>query len=229
MYHYALGEAWDVMLQRGTVTKVAVVDDHAFVSAALAAILADHPSLQLVGDAPTVPALLTLDLAPDLVVLDLRLADGSSPVNNVGRLRDAGAEVLAYTSAEHPQLIRAAAKTPLLGLVRKSAPLDTLVDALEAAATGFVAPSADLASALSSDPEVKDAGLSDQESRVLALFADGLKTQIVSSELGIAPGTVEDYVRRIRAKYARVGRPAHNKVDLYKRALEDGLLRSPSE
>jgi hypothetical protein len=34
-------------------------------------------------------------------------------------------------------------------------------------------------------------------------------------------------VRRIRQKYARAGRPAHTKIDLYKRAVEDGILPSP--
>jgi hypothetical protein len=41
--------------------------------------------------------------------------------------------------------------------------------------------------------------------------------------------TIEDYVRRIRAKYARAGRPAMTKVDLYKRAVEDGFLPAPNE
>jgi hypothetical protein len=31
-------------------------------------------------------------------------------------------------------------------------------------------------------------------------------------------------VKRIRYKYAMAGRPAHTKIDLYKRALEDGIL-----
>ncbi len=47
-------------------------------------------------------------------------------------------------------------------------------------------------------------------------------------EAGIAVSTIEDYVRRIRAKYARAGRPAVTKVDLYKRAVEDGFLPPPN-
>ena len=62
---------------------------------------------------------------------------------------------------------------------------------------------------------------------VLRLFAAGLKVQAVASSAGLAVGTVEDYIRRIRAKYARIGRNADTKVDLYKRALEDGFLPLP--
>jgi two-component system, NarL family, response regulator DevR len=34
-------------------------------------------------------------------------------------------------------------------------------------------------------------------------------------------------VRRIRSKYARIGRNADTKIDLYKRAIEDGFLPLP--
>ena len=51
----------------------------------------------------------------------------------------------------------------------------------------------------------------------------------VCEQAGIAVSTIEDYVRRIRAKYARAGRPAVTKVDLYKRAVEDGFLPAPNE
>ena len=62
---------------------------------------------------------------------------------------------------------------------------------------------------------------------MLQLFADGAKSQTVADALYITVGTLEDYVRRIRGKYARAGRPAPTKVDLYKRAIEDGLLPGP--
>ncbi len=39
--------------------------------------------------------------------------------------------------------------------------------------------------------------------------------------------TVNDYLLRIRAKYAQQGREALTKVDLYKRAVEDGVLPPP--
>jgi hypothetical protein len=35
---------------------------------------------------------------------------------------------------------------------------------------------------------------------------------------------VLDHVRRIRGKYAAAGRPAATKVDLYRRAVEDGYI-----
>ena len=87
--------------------------------------------------------------------------------------------------------------------------------------------SVDWAAALDSDPDLIQAGLSRQEQRALSLFANGNKEQSVASQMGIAQGTVDDYIRRVRAKYALVGRRADTKVDLYKRAVEDGFRPLP--
>ena len=211
----------------GTRYRVALVDDHEIVAVALEATLAGLPEFAYLGIAPTVDDLLARFSGVDLVVLDLRLADGSSPVRNVDRISGAGSKVLAYTSGENPYLVRAVAKTDVLGIVRKSEPVAVLAAALRLAAAGQPVVSTDWAAAIDSDPALAAVGLSAQEQKVLTLFANGNKAQAVASAAGIAPGTVEDYVRRIRAKYTRAGRPAHTKIDLYKRAIEDGFLPIP--
>ncbi len=207
--------------------RIALVDDHEIVSVALAGVIAQLPGLEFVGVAPTVDELLRTTEDLDVVVLDLRLADGSSPINNVERLDALGLNVLAYTSGENPYLVRMVSQTPVLGVIRKSEPVAVLIDALERAAEGQPVVSTDWAAALDSDPALKEAHLSPQEQNVLALFAGGNKAQAVANSAGIALGTVDDYVRRIRAKYAKIGRHAHTKVDLYKRAVEDGFLPPP--
>jgi two-component system response regulator DevR len=194
----------------GRPARVALVDDHA-----------------IVGISPTVRELLSEHRDAELVVLDLRLADGSSPISNVKALREQGMRVIAYTSGEDPYLVRLAARTDVLGIVRKSAPVNVLLETIRAAVDGHALMSTEWAAAIDADPELSDARLSPQEESVLAMFATGLKTQAVATSLGIAVGTVEDYVRRIRLKYARVGRAAPTKVDLYKRAIEDGFLPMP--
>jgi two-component system, NarL family, response regulator DevR len=211
----------------GVAVTVALVDDHEIVGVALRATIADIPGLEYAGTVSTVEELLSRPIRPNLVLLDLRLADGSSPVRNVELLTAASMSVLGYTSGESPFLVRAAAGTAMLGIIRKSESVATLSDALQKAARNEPVVSADWASALDTDPALKSAGLSAQEQRVLALFAGGVKAQVVASEVGIALSTVDDYVRRIRTKYERIQRPAYTKIDLYKRAVEDGFLPLP--
>ncbi len=210
--------------------RVGLVDDHEVIATAVRAALRQTRELELVASAPTVDGLFARATGRlHLVVLDLRLADGSSPANNVERLVAAGCHVIAFTSGESPYLLRAVARTEVLGIVRKSEPLHALTTALLCAAHGQPVMTAEWASTVENDPLISDAKLSRQEQRMLALFADGNTAQTVAEEAGIAVSTIEDYMRRIRAKYARVGRPAASKVDLYKRAVEDGFLPAPSE
>lgn len=207
--------------------RVALVDDHEIVAVAFGVLLAAHPALEFVGAAETVRDVLDRYADLDLVVLDARLADGSSPTNNVAQLSEAGVRTLAFSSGENPYLMRLTAKTDVLGVLRKSESSETILEAVVMAANGEPVMSAEWASAVDSDPDFDRAGLSPQEQRVLTMFADGTKAETVAYSLGITVTTVEDYVKRIRAKYIRTGRPAPTKIDLYKRALEDGFLPVP--
>lgn len=206
---------------------VVLVDDHEIIALALREAVADVPGLTFAGVAPTVDDALAEFPDAGLVVLDLRLADGSSPIGNVERLVERGARVIAYTSGESPYLLRLVATTPILGIVRKSDPVAVLVDTLGQVAADTPVMSTEWAAAIDSDPSLDAAALSEQEQQVLRLFAAGLKAQSVADSMAISPATVDDYVRRIRAKYARIGRSADTKIDLYKRAIEDGFLPLP--
>lgn len=207
--------------------RIGVVEDHESVVMGLEAMLSGHPTLTIAASAPTVPELLAGGRELDLVILDLRLADGSSPTSNVEQLRDAGLEALVFTSAEDPYLVRLAAKAGVLGVLRKSEPTATVVAAITAAANGEQVVTTEWAAAIDGDPGLLDVGLSPRQRDVLALYASGEKAARVASLTGLAPHTVNDYLARIRAKYAEAGRPARTKTELYKRAIEDGWLPVP--
>ena len=209
--------------------RVALVDDHELVAMALAAALEGSTSLEWVGHAPTVAELLAADLHPDVVVMDLRLADGSSPMQNSAALLATGARVVAYTSAESPSLIRIASKTEISGLVRKSAPISELMDTLERCSAGDLVLSTEWAAAIAADSGIDDAALSPREREVLSLIAAGMSTKNVATRLGVAKPTLDVHLRRIRDKYAKIGRPAEGPRDLVLRALEDGYLPLPGE
>lgn len=208
--------------------RVVLIDDHEIIALALGEAITRVPGLVFAGVAATVDDVLARHPDAGLVVLDLRLADGSSPIGNVERLVEHGASVIAYTSGENPYLLRLVASTAILGIVRKSDPVSALVDTLRLASEGRAVMSTEWAAAIDSDPGLDAAALSEQEQQVLRLFATGLKAQAVADAMGIAVPTVEDYVRRIRGKYARIGRSAATKIDLYKRAIEDGFLPLPN-
>lgn len=207
--------------------RVGLVEDHESVAIGLSVMLKDEPDLELVCIATTVSELLAQGVPLDLAILDLRLADGSSPKSNVDALRAAGLETLIFTGAENPYLVRSAARAGVLGVVRKSEPATVVIDAIRTAAAGMQVVTTEWAAAIDGDPGLDEVGLSPRQLDVLELYASGEKADRVARLTGLAPQTVNDYLARIRLKYAAVGRPAPTKTDLYKRAVEDGVLPIP--
>jgi DNA-binding NarL/FixJ family response regulator len=206
---------------------IALVEDHALIALGFRDLVASAADLRLVGMVTTVEDLGAITEPIDLVVLDLRLNDGTSPADNVAAVHHRGSHVLIYTGAEDRRLIQQAARSGALGLIRKSAEPEVLLDAIRTAASGREVFGADWAAAIDSDDELQDARLSPREQEVLSLYASGETAISVAQRTGLARETVADYVTRIRKKYAEAGRPAHSRVDLFRRALEDGLLEGP--
>lgn len=207
---------------------IAIVDDHDVVSLAVGTLIGSRPSLDFVGHAHTAAGLLEAGIRADLVVLDLNLRDGSEPPDNVELLRSHGAQVLVLTSGENPYLVRAVSRSGVLGIVRKSAPPDEIVAAIETASTGRTIATTEWAAALDSDPLLASAPLTDREREVLTLYASGLAAKSVARRLGVSENTIDDHLRRIRLVYAQLARPANTKVELYQRGIQDGYVPLPT-
>ena len=209
--------------------RIAHVEDHEVVSIGFSEVIASIDDITLVT---VVRSLSQLDLSTvelDLIVLDLRLDDGSTPADNIATIRAAGIEVLILTAGENARHVREAARAGARGIIRKSEPMHILVDAIRRAAGGETVATTDWAAAIDADASLPDAGLSPREREILALYASGEKAQTVAELTGLSRDTISDYIGRIRAKYARVGRFAQTKVDLHVRAVEDGVLdQTPS-
>ncbi|WP_200807366.1 response regulator transcription factor [Demequina sp. NBRC 110053] len=204
--------------------RIALVEDHALVARGFETLVDGAPDLSLIAIVGTVDELVDVDPPPALVVLDLRLADGSDPATNVAALHRLGAYVLIHTGAEDRALVQSAARSGALGLVRKSSDPGELLAAIRTAVRGDAVFNADWAAAIDADAALADARLTEREQEVLSMYASGETAVSVAVALGISRTTVADYVKSIRRKYEAVGRAAASRVDLYRRAIEDGIL-----
>lgn len=204
--------------------RVGVVDDHPSLLLGIRTIINAQDDMQVVAGATTVARLLSTAPPLDIVLLDLVLADGSTPTENIVRLAATGAPILVYTSGDQPRLVREASLAGAIGMIRKSAVPDVIVNAVRTALSGETVASTDWAAALDYDTEFVTARLTAREAEVLALYASGETAERVAKLLFISRETVTDHIRRIRAKYAALERPAHTKLDLYRRAVEDGIV-----
>ncbi len=211
-------------------THVAFIDDHESVRLGVEAACARaDPGTQIMFSGATVTEYLgwrdRAGAAPaDVVVLDLTLGDGTTVTENVGRLIGDGSSVIIYSVADRPAAVREALAAGAAGVISKSSPIEDVVSAIATVARGEMLSNAEWASAVEGDREFATAQLSAREREVLKLYAAGLPLKIVADRLGIAFSTAKENIARIRMKYTEVGRPAPTKVDLHRRALEDGIL-----
>lgn len=212
--------------------RACVIDDHDAVMVGLE--LAIHRDgkphgVTYAGKAPTVDAFLKAgrDIC-DVVALDLQLADGSRPGENTARLITAGYKVLAFTGGDNRTYVQEALANGALGVSLKSESLVETIAKLRRVAAGETIDNLELASAIDTDTEFVEANLSQRENECIALYATGYSQVQVARQLNIAASTVKENIDRARAKYVTAGRPAETKVDLYIRAVEDGILPPPA-
>lgn len=216
------------MVRDATPITVVVADDHdvVWIGLVAAARLGNGRPLRLRGHATNAAALLAIveQQAPDVVVLDLVLGDGSDPGDTVARVVAAGSRVLVYSVLDNPRLIRSALAAGAHGLSRKSEPVQVTVDKLRQVAAGQTLVSPEILAMIDGDTDFVRARLSEREREVLVLYVSGLEISQIAQQLFVTENSAREYLRRIRAKYSEVERPASTKVDLLRRAIEDGIV-----
>ena len=205
-----------------TTIEVIVIDDHRVVGLGVTAAFENRGVDASLSWAPTVRD--AKRLRGQVAILDLRLADGSDPDRNIADLNGRAIPVVVYTSGDDPYLVRRAIAGGALSIIRKSAPPEDLVEAVLAAADGATFPTPDWAAALDADEDFVADHLSDLEARILTHYASGASSACVARTLSVSKNTVNTYIARIRDRYREAGRHADSRVDLFRRAAEDGLV-----
>ena len=188
-----------------------IVDDHEVVRQGLASMLDRRPGFQVVAEAGTVAE--AMDLArrfqPELVVMDVRLPDGSG----VEACRDIRAEfpatrVVMLTSYPDEEAVIAAIIAGASGYLLKQIRARDLVAALEAvgrgeslldpAVTGKVLER--MRRIAASDQPDELSALTAQERKILALVAEGKTNKEIAAEVYLSDKTVKNYVSSILSK-----------------------------
>jgi DNA-binding NarL/FixJ family response regulator len=210
-------------------SSVALIDDHESVRLGLEAACARDGGQTVVFSGSTVASYLSWRASTgqppaDVVVLDLTLGDGTTVTENVTSIVADGASVVIHSVADRAAAVREALAAGAAGVVSKSSSLTDVLDAIRTVAQGEALNNVEWASAVDGDRDFADAQLSTREREVLRLYATGLPLKAVAERLGVAYSTAKENISRIRVKYVSVGRPASTKVDLLRRAMEDGIV-----
>ncbi|WP_173922351.1 response regulator transcription factor [Agromyces sp. Marseille-P2726] len=213
--------------------RLALLDDHGLIVDSLATWFGDHaPDFSVVVRATTWMELIRSPAFPvDLVLMDLQLPDGVSIESRIRACRAAGAKVLVVSALDDEASRDRCLAAGASGFVSKTLPAEELVELARRVARGEKLrrhpPGSKGVAARDGRPaqdEHDSAHLSAAEERALRLYTQGFSTLEVARHMGVGYETAKTYLRRVREKYAKAGRPASRKSELIRRAAEDGYL-----
>ncbi|MDH6181856.1 DNA-binding NarL/FixJ family response regulator [Microbacteriaceae bacterium SG_E_30_P1] len=206
--------------------RTAILDDHEVLLDSLASWIGTNaPDFNLVLTASTWLELVHSEQFPtELVILDFQLREPVSIEARVRTCRAAGAKVIVLTSLDAPETRQRALESGAAAFVSKTAPMSEVMDIARKVMGMSPRPQAGRWRPAPGAPQSRPR-LSVGEARALALYVTGLSTQEVADSMEVQYETVKTYLRRVREKYARAGRPASRKAELIRRAAEDGYLQ----
>ena len=195
----------------GRTLRLLVVDDHEVVRQGLVAVLDRRDEFQVVAQAGTVAEAIdqARRLQPDVVVMDVRLPDGSG----IEACREIRAElpatrVVMLTSYPDEEAVLSAIIAGASGYLLKQIRARDLVSALEAVGRGesLLDPAVTekvlerIRRIATSDYADELAQLTAQERKILLLVAEGKTNKQIADEVFLSDKTVKNYVSSILSK-----------------------------
>jgi DNA-binding NarL/FixJ family response regulator len=185
--------------------RVLIADDHYVVRQGLAALLVPRNGMEVVGEAATGREAVDLarTLQPDVILMDMMMPeiDGPEAIRLI-KLDHPKARILVLTSFSESKQIAAAVHAGALGYLLKDSSPDDLLHAIRSVHRGNLVLPQDLALKLM-QPGLS-AGTLDQlterETDVLRLLAQGQSNQEIARNLHISMTTVRSHVSNILTK-----------------------------
>ena len=181
--------------------RVLVADDHAMLREGVASMLAQEADIVLAGDATNgVEAVDRFrQLRPDVVLMDLQMPamDGLDALRAIRRDFPAARVIMLTTYEGDVQAVRAL-KAGAAGYLLKSSLRKDLLDAIRAVHAGRRYVLADVAQEIAI--HAAEEPLSDRETAVLKLVAEGKANKVIAHQLSLSEDTIKAHLRSIFAK-----------------------------
>ena len=201
--------------------KLAAVEDHRLLIDGLRAWAETVPDIEIAMVTATVDAFLLDSPGPyDVVLLNPWLRADPDAAANVRRLIGAGQRVLLVDGSADLSMVAATLAAGAHGYLTR----DHDAAALARTVRGIAAGETPWSLGPTQAPGARGPGrppLSEREHGILMAYASGLTLDSAARRLGISPETARTYLKRVKAKYRRIGLPVYTKLDLARQVRAD--------
>jgi DNA-binding NarL/FixJ family response regulator len=215
--------------------RILLVDDHILFRKGVAALLANHPEMQVVGEASNGFEAIAVarETLPDVILMDINMpdCDGLEATRRIKREMP-HVKIVMLTVSDDDQHLFEAIKSGAQGYLLKNLEPDQLHDLLESISRGEAPLSGVIAAkilkefarpdpGLAEDLEVIIDELTSRESTILQLVSEGKTNREIASDLVISENTVKIHLRNILEKLH-----LQNRIQAAVYAVRQGLVEN---
>lgn len=215
-------------------TSILIADDHEVVRNGIRSYLETIPDFQVVGEASSGEDALAMvsDLIPDIVLLDLIMPPGMDGIETTRRIKQISprTQIVVLTSYHEDVHIFPALKAGAISYILKDMKMEKLAEVLHRAVQGEVTLHPRVAARVlqnirgeNGEEQPLFTDLTDRETDVLKLIANGLTNSQIAEKLVISENTVKGHVSNILSKLHLADR---TKVAVY--AWQQGIVNRNS-
>lgn len=209
--------------------KIVIIDDHQLVRDGLTSLLQDlDADIEVIGQGAdgNDAVALAKSLEPDIILIDVAMPG----MNGIDATRtivgnNPDTKVIAVTMHAERTFISGMLQAGAMGYIRKESAFEEISEAISAVNDGRVYLGDGIAAIVADDYRRQGEQnssdkphLTDRETQVLSLIAEGLKTREIAAQLFVSEKTVETHRRQISRKLE-----LYSVAELTKYAIREGL------
>lgn len=197
--------------------RIVIAEDQKLLLGALAALIELEEDMEVVGRASNGEEAVKLvrELQPDVCVMDIEMP-GMSGLEAAEQLKHHGCKVIILTTFARAGYFERAVKAGVDGYLLKDSPSEQLAESIRLIISGRRIYAPELIDRAYSEGNP----LTERESEVLELMAEGKDTKEIASELYLTTGTVRNYISVILDKL-----DVSNRIEAIKRFREKGWFK----
>ncbi|WP_413363836.1 response regulator [Lysinibacillus sp. 3P01SB] len=196
--------------------RIVIAEDQGMLLGAMKSLLSLEEDMEVVGLAKNGEEAIeqVRSLKPDICIMDIEMPVKTG-LDAAEALKDEGCKVIILTTFARPGYFERARKAGVRGYLLKDSPIEELVNSIRIIMEGRRIYAPELVDFVYEDDSENP--LTDRESQVLELVAEGKTTKEIAAELYLSAGTVRNYISTILDKLG-VG----NRIEAIQRFKEKG-------
>ncbi|MFD1929680.1 response regulator [Sporosarcina siberiensis] len=201
--------------------RIVIAEDQGMMLGALGSLLNMEDDMEVVGKAKNGEEAVQLvrELEPDVCVMDIEMPVKTG-LDAAEELHEDPCKIIILTTFARAGYFERARKAGVRGYLLKDSPIEELVSSIRTIVDGRRIYAPELVDIAYGDGDAGENPLTERESQVLSLIAEGRSTKEIAGELFLSPGTVRNYISTILDKL-----DVSNRIEAISRFKEKGWFK----